>query len=144
VPRILAPDKPKDYGGFRLASIYYPTWFEGDTGYPAFGIGVQYADFGVFAILLICVWSAMSGVAVSLLVNSLKSRLDPGRFIILLFFSGVVVIPLGAGYLLPETCLLGVMLTFVYRHKLVLLHPTTLKPPANDSTLRSATMQPHS
>jgi hypothetical protein len=122
VPRMIMPNKPKDFGEFKLASTYYPAWFQGDTGSPAFGIGVQYADFGVFAILLISLWSVLQGWLAGLLVTSLKSRPEPGRFVVLLFFSGITVIPLGDGYLLPETVALGMMLTFVYRHKLVLFY----------------------
>lgn len=129
VPRLIMPNKPKDYGSFKLASIYYPAWFQGDTGSPAFGIGVQYADFGVFAIAVISLWSILYGWMVSLLVASLKSRPEPGRFVVLLFFAGVGIIPLGDGYLLPETIALGMTLTFVYRHKLVLIQkPQALRP----------------
>jgi len=119
IPRIVMPNKPKDFGGFKLASIYYSGWFQGDTGSPSFGIGEQYADFGVFAVILISLWSALSGWVVALLIHSLKMRPEPGRFLVLLFFSGVGIIPLGDGYLLPETIVLGAMLTFVYRHRFV-------------------------
>jgi hypothetical protein len=120
IPRLIMPNKPKDFGSFKLASIYYPEWFQGDTGSPAFGIGEQYADFGVFAIILISLWSVLSGWVAALLVASLRRRPEPGRFVVLLFFSGVDIIPLGSGYLLPETIVLAAALAFVYRHRLAL------------------------
>jgi hypothetical protein len=125
IPRIIMPNKPKDFGGFKLASIYYPEWFQGDAGSPSFGMGEQYADFGVFAIVFISLWSALSGWVVALLIASLKQRPEPGRFLVLLFFSGVGIIPVGDGYLLPETIMLGAMLTFVYRHRFVVLNQTS-------------------
>jgi hypothetical protein len=115
------PDKPKDFGSFKLARTYFPAWFQGDSGSPAFGIGEQYADFGVFAIILICIWSALSGRVIAFLVASLRRRPEPARFVVLLFFSGVNIIPLGSGYLLPETIVLGAGLAYVYRHRFVVL-----------------------
>ena len=117
IPRLIMPNKPKDFGLFKLASIYYPEWFQGDTGSPAFGIGEQYADFGVFAVILISLWSVLSGWVAALLVASLRRRPEPGRFVVLLFFAGVDIIPLGSGYLLPETIVLAAALAFVYRHR---------------------------
>jgi hypothetical protein len=119
VPRFIMSNKPKDYGSFKLASIYYPAWFQGDTGSPAFGIGVQYADFGVFAIVIICVWSILLGWLVTHLVALMKARPNPGKFLVLLFFAGVGIIPIGNGFLLPETVTLGLLLNFTYGHKLV-------------------------
>ena len=96
VPRAVFPDKPKDFGSFWLAKRYYPEWFEADTGSPAFGIGVQYADFGPLAI----VWHAgaqlLIGMLLKLLVTRLRTGPDAGTFVLLLTLLQVQLIPTGS------------------------------------------------
>lgn len=118
VPRQVYPAKQKDFGGFYLAKEFYPEWFETDTGSPAFGIGVQYADFGAFSIYYILFWSALSGIFLKIFITRLQIHKYPSDFIMVLFFSGVSLIPLGAGYLLPEHLLLAFLIAFMLRFKL--------------------------
>ncbi|MGM9476204.1 hypothetical protein ACS5PU_07230 [Pedobacter sp. GSP4] len=102
IPRALMPNKPKDYGVFKLAKKYFPEWYYADTGSPAFGYGIQYADFGVFAFFYLAFWGALTGVLLKIFINRLQRFKTPGDFIVVVFLAGIVLIPLGDGYLLPE------------------------------------------
>jgi hypothetical protein len=97
VPRALVPDKPRDFGTFWLTSRYSPERFEAATGSPDFGIGVQYADFGVLAIVYIVLGQILAGVLLKLLVTRLKVQPDAGTFVLLLVFMGVPLLPTGSG-----------------------------------------------
>jgi len=102
IPRSIYPDKPKDFGNFYLAKEFYPEWFYLDTGSPSFGVGVQFADFGVFSIFYHLLWSVLLGILLKSFVTRLRTYKNPSDFIMVLFLSGITLIPLGAGYLLPE------------------------------------------
>jgi hypothetical protein len=97
VPRVLFPDKPKDYGAFWLAKRYFPDRFELDVGAPDFGLGLIYADFGEFAILYYALGSFLAGVIMKILVTRLRHDPDAGTFLMLLVFLDVGLIPTGAG-----------------------------------------------
>jgi hypothetical protein len=101
IPRELYPEKRKDFGTFWLASRYFPERFQGERGAPAFGLGVEYADFGVFTIIYYAVVQLFSGAIVRLLVDALKVRPNPGDFVLLLLFLDVALIPTGTGFPLP-------------------------------------------
>jgi hypothetical protein len=105
VPRAVFPDKPKDYGAFWLAKRYFPDRFELDVGAPDFGLGLLYADFGVFAVVYYFVSAFLAGVVMKVLVTRLRRQPDPGTFLLLLVFLDVGVIPTGGG---------GVPLIFFY------------------------------
>jgi hypothetical protein len=96
IPRALFPDKPRDFGSFWLAKRYYPEWFEANTGAPAFGIGVQYADFGGFTIAWDIFTHLLLGGALKILVTRLRQKPDPGSFILLLALLDVALIPAGS------------------------------------------------
>lgn len=96
VPRALFPNKPKDFGALWLAERYFPTRFEGDAGAPAFGIGVGYADFGLFSIVYYAVCWMISGMFMRVLVARLRARPDAGTFVLLLVMLEVPLIPAGA------------------------------------------------
>lgn len=100
VPRALFPGKPKNFGTFFLAEYYYPEWFEADTGSPAFGYGVQYADFSYLALIYIFITSILIGLLLKVFVNRLGKYRSPADFVMVLFFCGVSLLELGAGYLL--------------------------------------------
>lgn len=108
MPRLLIPNKPRVFGQVRLARRYYPEWFRDSAGTPSFGIGMQYADFGPISSLLLSVCSLVTGWLARSVVVALRTDPSPGGFLLLLFFAGVSVIPLGAGYLLPETLVLAI------------------------------------
>lgn len=107
IPRVLYPNKPKNFGTFWLAENYYPEWYDLDTGSPAFGIGVQYADFNVSAVFYIVICSMIVGILLKIFVVRLRSNKTPSDFIMLLFLTGVGLINIGTGYLLPEHFLLA-------------------------------------
>jgi hypothetical protein len=110
VPRQLMPGKPKNFGSFALAEEFYPEWFDGDTGSPAFGVGVQYADFGSLAIVYLALAAALKGWLTRVFVNRLKLTKHPADFFMVAFLAEVSVFPVGAGWLLPEAFLVVVFL----------------------------------
>lgn len=115
IPRLFYPDKPKDFGTFELAKEFFPESFELDQGAPAFGLGFFYADFRGFTIFFLILTSAISGIITRTAVTALKEHKDIAWFVIVLFLSGVALIPLGAGYLLPEHVVLGILAGIFYR-----------------------------
>jgi hypothetical protein len=115
VPRMVLPDKPKDFGPFLMAKIYNPASYRLDEGTGDFGLGVTYADFGPFAILATCAYSAFAAFLVSTLARHLRRGAGPGGFIAFLYLAGVSVIPISGPFYLPESILLGVAVTWLAR-----------------------------
>jgi hypothetical protein len=139
IPRQLMPNKPKNFGSLALAEEFYPEWFDADTGSPAFGVGVQYADFGSLAIVYLALAAALKGWLARIFVNRLKFTKHPADFFMVVFLAEVSVFPVGAGWLLPEALLVAVFLRWtssigavtVYRERTqaeALLQPRTLRP----------------
>jgi len=139
VPRQLMPNKPKNFGTFALAEEFYPEWFDADTGSPAFGVGVQYADFGVLSILYLGIMAALKGWLARVFVNRLAFTKHPADFFMLVFLADISVFPTGVGWLLPEALLVAVFLRWVSRigarkvyrecpQGAVLLEPRMLRP----------------
>lgn len=96
VPRAVFPDKPDAFGELWLAQRYFPIAFGLKTGAPAFGIGVLYADFGPFAILVYSLEWLVSGMVMKVLVSRLRRRPDAATFFLLLVTLQVPLIPAGA------------------------------------------------
>jgi hypothetical protein len=96
VPRAVFPDKPRDFGALWLAARYFPERFTLNTGAPAFGIGMLYADFGPFAILYYAGAWMLAGMFIKMLVTRLRARPDAGTFALLLVMFNVPLIPAGA------------------------------------------------
>ena len=119
VPRVLMPNKPKDYGPFRIAKKYAPAAHRSDAGDPNYDIGVTYADFGLFTIALLCIEWALTGWITVSLTEDQKHAPSIGRFLLLAFFSGVNVIPLSGVFWFPETLLLSLLLTAILRPSMV-------------------------
>lgn len=123
VPRAVFPDKPKDFGSYWLAKRYYPEWFASDTGSPAFGIGVQYADFGPLAFAWHILAQLLTGIFVKVLVTRLRLRPDAGTFVLLLPLLHVELIPAGASLPLivyyPFAMLANVLTTSAAAERLV-------------------------
>jgi hypothetical protein len=115
LPRVLYPEKPKDFGQVRLAELFFPDWFDQITGTPAFGVGVAYADFGAFAILFIFVFNVWTTWITIGVIRRFQETPNPGLFILLLFFSGIALIPLGVGFLLPESFVLAYLINLSFR-----------------------------
>ena len=113
IPRVLMPNKPKDFGPFYLAEEFYPAWFDADTGSPDFGIGVQYADFGLFAMVGLAIFAAFCGWLARIFVMRLTLAQHPSDFLVVAFFAGVSIIPLGSGgWLFPEIIILAAVMRY--------------------------------
>jgi hypothetical protein len=114
IPRVLMPSKPKNFGSFYLAEEFYPEWFDADTGDPDFGIGVQYADFGMLTIVYLIVFSIVNGWLARIFVSRVRLTRHPSDFIVLAFFAGISLIPVGgAVWLFPEIFVLGAITRYV-------------------------------
>jgi len=98
LPRQIFPEKRKDFGSLWLASKYYPSRFQEERGAPAFGLGLLYADFGIFAILYYCIGELFSGAVLGILANQLRRRPDAGSFFLFAIFMDVPLIPTGTGF----------------------------------------------
>jgi hypothetical protein len=112
VPRAIMPDKPKNFGAFYLDEEFFPGSLEEDKGVPAFGIGVQYADFGFLAIVYLGLFAALRGWLARVWVRRLAHTRHPADFLILAFLADISIIPIGTGWLLPETLLIAMFLRF--------------------------------
>lgn len=120
IPRAFDPDKPKDFGAFALAKEYFPAAFDNDQGVPSFGIGTYYADFGLFCVPILMFAGFFSGMMTRVFVERTARFRSPADFIVLCFFCGIPIIPVGSGYLLPEYVLTGLLVYFLGRRRLVL------------------------
>lgn len=112
VPRAVMPDKPKDFGAFYLDEEFFSGSLDEDKGVPAFGIGVQYADFGFLAIVYLGLFAAFRGWLTRVWVQRLEHTRHPADFLMLAFLCGISVFQIGTGWLLPETLLIAVFLRF--------------------------------
>jgi hypothetical protein len=138
VPRQLMLGKPKNFGPFALAEEFYPEWFDSDTGSPAFGVGLQYADFGALSILYLALMAVLKGWLARIFVNRLKLTKHPADFFMVVFLADIAVFPVGVGWLLPEALLVAVLLRYassigagkVYRERreAALAPPQMLRP----------------
>jgi hypothetical protein len=115
VPRALMPTKPKNFGPFYLAEEFFPAWFDSDTGAPAFGIGVQYADFGSLAILYLTLFALLKGWLARVFVNRLKVTKHPADFFMIAFLAEIPLFPVGAGWFFPEALIVAFALRSLSR-----------------------------
>jgi len=115
IPRALFPDKPKDFGGFLLSMKYFPEAFLLDEGVPSFGIGIYYADFSVFSILFLAICNFVGGIITKCFVVRLSLYRSPVDFLVLLFMSGITLLPIGSGYLLPEHVVISLLLFMCFK-----------------------------
>jgi hypothetical protein len=131
VPRAIMPDKPKDYGAFYLDAEFYPSEMDLDQGVPAFGIGVQYADFGMLAIVYLALFAALRGWLARVFVSRLKQTRHPADFIMVAFLADVMLFAVGIGWPFLETLFLALCLRFassigadkVYREQIRFARP---------------------
>jgi hypothetical protein len=112
IPRALMPSKPKNFGPMYLDEQFYPESLDEDAGSPAFGVGLQYADFGVFAIGYLALFAAFRGWLAHLFVKRLKLTRHPADFIVVAFLADISLFPIGAGWLLPETIFVAILIRF--------------------------------
>jgi O-antigen polymerase len=136
VPRVLMPGKPKNFGGLYLDDQFYPDAIDQDQGAPDFGIGVQYADFGIFAIAYLALFAMLRGWLARVFVNRLSYSGHPADFFLVAFLAGISLFPVGAvGWMLPEALIAAFCLRFastlgaskVYRER-VTTRPVLIPP----------------
>jgi hypothetical protein len=113
VPRALDPGKPKNFGPMFLAEQFYPESLDADAGSPAFGVGVQYADFGYLAIVYIIIFGMLRGWMARVFVNRLALMKHPADFLMVAFLADITLFPVGVGWLLPETIVVAMLLSFL-------------------------------
>jgi hypothetical protein len=113
IPRALMPSKPKNFGGLYLDEWFFPQSVDEDAGSPDFGIGMQYADFGVLAIVYLSLFSILRGWMARVFVNRLSVSDHPSDFVLVAFLADIALIPVGGiGWLLPETLFIVLLLRF--------------------------------
>jgi hypothetical protein len=108
VPRPLFPGKPADFGSLYLAEHFFPAAFQQGSGAPAFSFGNELADFGVLALPLLLLESFFGGMLLHMFMKSLRRYQGPGDFVMMLFASGLPLIPLSGAFLLPESLILAI------------------------------------
>jgi hypothetical protein len=140
VPRALFPNKPRNFGSFFLTEHFYPEWFDADTS-PAFGIGVQYADFGSLAIVYIALFGLFKGWMARVFVNRVQRYRHPADFLVLAFLADIGLFPLGIGWFLPETILLALMLRFLSTVGAERIYLEPLSDPLSSSVHRPASLR---
>ena len=117
IPRLIYPDKPKDFGTFYLASIFYSDWFSDDTGSPSFGlVGQPYADFGVFAVFYLFLVALINGVLIRSILVYLQHAKSPAPFLLLCYLADISLIPTGqVGSMLPEHLVIAAGISLLIR-----------------------------
>ena len=112
IPRVLMPSKPKNFGPMYLDEQFYPEAVDEDAGSPAFGMGLQYADFGALAIVYLAFFAALRGWLAHIFVKRLKLTRHPADFIVVAFLADITLFPIGAGWLLPETIIVAILIRY--------------------------------
>jgi hypothetical protein len=119
LPRLLDPNKPRDFGEFYLAERFFPAAYERGTGAPAFGFGAQFADFGPVTPLILGFFGLINGIIMKSFQNSLRRFEGPGEFILLLFAAGISLVPMVNVFLIPETLGLAIAANLLQRVQLL-------------------------
>ena len=111
IPRAIMPSKPKNYGALYLDDEFFPHSVDEDVGSPDFGIGVQYADFGIFAIIYLGLFEAIRAWMARTFKGRLAISRHPADFFLLAFAANIQLIPVGGiGWLLPEALVIALFL----------------------------------
>jgi hypothetical protein len=116
IPRLLMPNKPKNFGVMHLDDEFFPEYMDVDAGAPDFGIGLQYADFGVLAIVYLVAFTMLRGWLARIFVGRLGKSRHPADFFLVAFFAEISLFPVGGvGWLLPEALAVAAFLCFASR-----------------------------
>jgi hypothetical protein len=110
VPRVLFPNKPKNFGQYYLAEHYLPEQFAAEAGAPPLGAGNYIADFGIFTPIFMLVMGLCTGYILGLCVKWLRRGGGVAAFVPLLYFSGISLIPIPTAFLGVEHWLIGLCL----------------------------------
>ena len=115
-PRFLMPDKPTNFGALYLDDQFFGASLDDEKGAPDFGIGLQYTDFGVFAIAYLVFFALVRGWLARMFVRRLNGTQHPADFFMVAFLANVSLFPVGAvGWLLPEAFLVAFFVRFASR-----------------------------
>ncbi len=99
-----------------LDEVFYPELLDQDIGAPSFGIGAQYADFGIFAIAYLAFFAGLKGWLARVFVNRLELTRHPADFLLLAFFADISIFSVGGvGWLLPEALVAAAFLFLASR-----------------------------
>jgi hypothetical protein len=113
IPRFLMPDKPTNFGALYLDDQFFSKSIDDEKGAPDFGIGLQYADFGIFAIVYLAIFGAIRGWLARVFVHRLNGSKHPADFFMVAFLANIPLFAVGAvGWLLPEAFLVAFLLRF--------------------------------
>jgi hypothetical protein len=116
IPRFVMPDKPTNFGALYLDDQFFGESLDDEKGAPDFGIGLQYADFGVFAIAYLAFFAMVRGWLAQIFVRRLNGTQHPADFFMVAFLANVSLFPVGAvGWLLPEAFLIAFFVRFASR-----------------------------
>ena len=116
IPRLLMPNKPKNFGVLYLDDQFFPEYMDADAGAPDFGIGLQYADFGALAIVYLAAFTMLRGWLARIFVSRLKHSRHPADFFLVVFFAEISIFPVGGvGWLLPEALAVSAFFCFASR-----------------------------
>ena len=113
IPRAIMPTKPKNFGPMRLDDEFYPKQLDEDEGAPAFGVGIQYADFGVFAIVYIGLVAIFRGWLARVFVSRLQLTNHPADFFMVAFLADIPLFPTGVGWFLPEALVVALGIRYL-------------------------------
>jgi hypothetical protein len=118
IPRPLFPDKPNDFGVLYLAEHFYPYEFTQNKGAPAFSFGTYLADFGVLTLPILLIANFLAGVLLKVFMTGLRRYNDPGNFTLVLFASGLTLIPISTNFVLPESIALALAINIFHSFRL--------------------------
>jgi hypothetical protein len=121
IPRAMFPLKPKRFGPFKLASNYFSEGDWEDIGSPDFSIGLQYYDFGPFAVFYLMVWSAITTFLLKGVIEKSKEGASRANYVLIAFFVVGGFIPIGVSYTLPEHVILAYLMALQGRIRVRLL-----------------------
>jgi hypothetical protein len=108
IPRVLWPGKPRNFGGLYLDDQFFPEALDEDIGAPDFGMGIQYADFGVLAIVYLAAMAMLRGWLAQVFVRRLVLFNHPADFFILGILAELSLFPVGGvGWFLPEALIVA-------------------------------------
>jgi hypothetical protein len=127
IPRVLDPNKPKNFGQYYLAEHYLPAQFAAEAGAPPLGAGNYIADFGTFTPVFMLFMGLCGGYFLGLCVEWLRRGGGVAAFVPLLYFSSISLIPIPMAFLGVEHWLIGLCLGKASRLKLRAIHAGSSK-----------------
>lgn len=140
VPRLLFPDKPYLFGGFRLADEFFPQTVALGIGAPSFGAeGIVYADWGVAGLAMLMLFKSACFWLLGRITSTLVSAPEARRFGFLYFglllvLSDFFFFTLPPSNNLVDNTLIVLVLAIVFGIRV----RTKRRPPADVATNRAS------